>query len=100
MASEYICTQNLNFCKLHRSQRQLIGASTLQQNDIVERKDLYLLQTLRNHLSAKRIPIYLGDEVVHVGSYIFNRVRAKFLYNFHDMKFILVKSQISLFQLV
>lgn len=82
MGSEYMSAQNLDFCKLHGSQRQLSAAYTPQQNDIVERKNRYLLATMRDLLSAKHLPIYLGEEVVHVGNYIFDRVRVNSLYKF------------------
>jgi transposase InsO family protein len=77
---EYLSIDFNTYCKLQGIRRHLTAAGTPQHNGIAERKNRYLLETMRSLLFGSRLPSYLWGEAVRTANYISNRVPTKALY--------------------
>jgi len=61
------------FCKQNGIKRQLTIAYTSQQNGVVERKNMTVMNLVRSMLSEKKIPKTFWHEVVNWTIYVLNR---------------------------
>ena len=55
-----------NFCKYHGIKRQFISIYTPQQNGIVERKNITLMDMARSMLKEKNFKMNFGVKQLHV----------------------------------
>ena len=77
---KYLSTEFTKFCKLYSIRRQLTAARTLQQNGIAERKNRYLLETMRSLFFGAHLLTYLWEEAVRTANYISNCILTHALY--------------------
>ena len=50
-----------------------MAAGTLQQNDIIERKNQSLLEAMRSLLFGAQLPTYLWEEAMRTANYLSNQ---------------------------
>ena len=60
----------LNFCKTHGIQKQLTTRYTPQQNDVAKRKNITIMEMVRNMMATKHLSNEYWDEVVATTVYI------------------------------
>jgi transposase InsO family protein len=72
------CSNDFNeFCKDHGIKRLLTMPRSPQQNDVVERKNITILNMARNMLKTKKIPKEFWAKVVDCAIYLSNRCLTK-----------------------
>ena len=72
------CSNDFNeFCKNHGIKRLLTMPRSPQQNDVVERKNISILNMARNMLKTKKIPKEFWAKVVDCAIYLSNRCLTK-----------------------
>ncbi|CAL2228454.1 unnamed protein product [Prunus armeniaca] len=74
---EFLSYEFVQFCEDHGIQRQLTMAYTPQQNGVVERKNITVVEMAKVMLHEKEIPYFLWAEAVHTSVYILNRCPTK-----------------------
>jgi len=74
---EYVSREFHNFCKIHGIYKQFTMRYTPQQNDVVERKNITIMEMGHNMLAAKHFSNEYWDEAVANEVYIMNRCPTK-----------------------
>ncbi|CAL2258162.1 unnamed protein product [Prunus armeniaca] len=78
---EFPSAEFVEFCEAQGIQRQLTMAYTPQQNGVVERKNMTVIEMAKSMLHEKGIPYFLWAKVVHRAVYLLNRCPTKALSN-------------------
>jgi transposase InsO family protein len=78
---EFTSNKFKEFCETNRTRRPLTIPRSPQQNDVVERKNMAILNMARSMLKTKRIPKEFWTEVVDCTVYLSIRCPTKSLWN-------------------
>jgi len=78
---EYISKEFLRFCKENGIHKQFTARYTPQQNGVVERKNITIMDMARSMLKAKHLPNDYWAEAINCAVYILNRCPTKAVMN-------------------
>ena len=70
---EYVSNDFLIFCNSHGRHKKFIVRYTPQQNAVLERKNITIMEMTRIMIASKHFPNEYWDEVVATAVYIMNR---------------------------
>lgn len=76
---EFTSQEFQSFCEASGIQRHLTAPYSPQQNGVVERRNITLLEMTRSILKDMKIPNYLWGEAVRHATYLINRVAIRVL---------------------
>nr|GEW32344.1 hypothetical protein [Tanacetum cinerariifolium] len=71
---EFKNNELIEFCGLKGIKREYNNARTLQQNRVVERKNMFLIEAARTMLADSFLPTTFWVEVVNTACYVLNRI--------------------------
>ncbi|XP_024013181.1 uncharacterized protein LOC112087499 [Eutrema salsugineum] len=78
---EFTSKEFHKFCEASGIRRQLTAPYTPQQNGVVERRNITLMEMTRSMLKAKKVLNYLWGEAVRHATYVINRIPIRGLNN-------------------
>lgn len=74
---EFTSSEFNSYCEKHGIRRQLSAPQTPQQNGVVERKNITILDAARSMMMEANLPHIYWREVVSMAVYAFNKVHIK-----------------------